>query len=173
MEIQKEYLDLNDNFSYHKASAADWRGIGYTEIPTGADIFFMEWFYKETQEGGWLVWDKHQDCWKPCDYDFREGCPNIHWKREGVTLKKAVVRSISNQNVPEGFVLVKRELSYEDARKQAESMFSKVEPIARNEQRDLSDAEFETFKNRWLCARTKIIQFDWKTMVEAQDHSHD
>lgn len=106
MEIQKEYLDLNDNFSYHKASAADWRGIGYTEIPTGADIFFMEWFYKETQEGRWLVWDKHQDCWKPCDYDFREGCPNIYWKREGVTLKKALDRSISNQAVPEGFVLV-------------------------------------------------------------------
>ena len=100
MEIQKEYLDLNDNFSYHKASAADWRGIGYTEIPTGADIFFMEWFYKETQEGRWLVWDKHQDCWKPCDYDFREGCPNIYWKREGVTLKKALDRSISNQAMP-------------------------------------------------------------------------
>lgn len=109
MDIKKEYLDLNDNFSYHKASAADWRGIGYMEIPSGADIYFMEWFYKEIQEGKWLVWDKHQDSWKPCDYDFREDCPNIHWKREGVTLKKALDKSISNKTVPEGFVLVSKD----------------------------------------------------------------
>ena len=101
MDIKKEYLDLNDNFSYHKASASDWRGIGYTEIPAGADIYFMEWFYKELQDGEWLIWNRHQECWNPCDYDFREDCPNIHWKREGVTLKKALVRSISNQAVSE------------------------------------------------------------------------
>lgn len=111
MDIKKEYLDLNDNFSYHKASASDWRGIGYTEIPAGADIYFMEWFYKELQDGEWLVWNRHQECWNPCDYDFREDCPNIHWKREGVTLKKALVRSISNQAIPEGFVLVPKECS--------------------------------------------------------------
>ena len=173
MEIKKEYLDLNDNFSYHKASAADWRGIGYTEIPSGADIFFMEWFYKETQEGKWLVWDKHRDTWKPCDYDFREGCPNIHWKREGVILKKALDLSLLNPTLPVGFVLVPRELSADEARKHAEAMFNKVERMARNEQRDLSESEFELFKNRWIDARTLTIQFDWKAMIEAQEQSHE
>ena len=104
--------------------------------------------------------------------DFDEDVTEI-WHRVNTgwaMWKKAINFSRKQaQAVPEGFVLVTRELSYEDARKQAESMFSKVEPIARDEQRDLSDAEFETFKNRWLCARTKIIQFDWKTMVEAQE----
>jgi len=108
MNIKREYLDLNNNFSYHEVSDSDWRGIGYTEIPSGADIYFMEWFYKEDQEGKWLVWDKHQDLWVQSDYDFREDCPNIHWKREGVTLKKALDKSVSNQTVPEGFVLVEK-----------------------------------------------------------------
>lgn len=77
------------------------------------------------------------------------------------------------QAVPEGFVLVPRELSADEARKHAEAMFNKVERMARNEHRDLSESEFEAFKNRWIDARTLTIQFDWKAMIEAQEQSHD
>ena len=78
-----------------------------------------------------------------------------------------------SQAVPEGFVLVPRELSADEARKHAEAMFNKVERMARNEQRDLSESEFELFKNRWIDARTLTIQFDWKAMIEAQEQSHE
>lgn len=71
----------------------------------------------------------------------------------------------------DGFVLVPRELSDEEARKHAEAMFNKVEHMARYEQRDLSESEFESFKNRWIDARTLTIQFDWKAMIEAQEQS--
>ena len=77
------------------------------------------------------------------------------------------------QSIPDGFVLVPRELSADEARKHAEAMFNKVERMARNEQRDLSESEFELFKNRWIDARTLTIQFDWKAMIEAQEQSHD
>ncbi|MBI1452835.1 hypothetical protein IL972_13025 [Acinetobacter sp. FL51] len=107
MDIQKEYLDLNNNFSYHKASSADWRGIGYMEIPPAADIYFMEWFYRKVRDGEWLVWNKHQECWNPCDYDFEENCPNIHWMREGVSLKPHSNYSTS-QAVPEWFDYTKQ-----------------------------------------------------------------
>ncbi|EOR08194.1 hypothetical protein [Acinetobacter tandoii] len=78
-----------------------------------------------------------------------------------------------SQAVPDGFVLVPRELSADEARKHAEAMFNKVEHMARNEQRDLSESEFELFKNRWIDARTLTIQFDWKAMIEAQEQSHE
>ena len=77
-----------------------------------------------------------------------------------------------SQAVPEGFVLVHRELSADEARKHAEAMFNKVERMARNEHRDLSESEFEAFKNRWIDARTLTIQFDWKAMIEAQEQSN-
>ena len=80
---------------------------------------------------------------------------------------------VKNQAIPDGFVLVPRELSADEARKHAEAMFNKVERMARNEQRDLSESEFELFKNRWIDARTLTIQFDWKAMIEAQEQSHD
>lgn len=68
----------------------------------------------------------------------------------------------------DGFVLVPRELSDEEARKHAEAIFKKVEHLARYEQRDLSESEFESFKNRWIDARTLTIQFDWKAMIKVQ-----
>lgn len=77
------------------------------------------------------------------------------------------------QAVPQGFVLVPRELSDEEARKYAEALFHKVEDMAKYEHRDLSESEFESFKNRWLDARTLTIQFDWKEMIEAQEQSHE
>lgn len=78
-----------------------------------------------------------------------------------------------SQVVPEGFVVVPRELSADEARKHAEAMFNKVEHMARYEQRDLNESEFESFKNRWIDARTLTIQFDWKAMIEAQEQSHE
>lgn len=74
--------------------------------------------------------------------------------------------------VPEGFVLVPKELSMDDARKHAEMMFNKVEQMARHEHRDLNETEFEAFKNRWLEARTLTIQHDWNAMIEAQEQGH-
>ena len=190
MDIKKEYLDLNDNFSYHKASASDWRGIGYTEIPAGADIYFMEWFYKELQDGEWLIWNRHQECWNPCDYDFREDCPNIHWKREGVTLKKALVRSISNQAVLESnallsasldaiqklgsgdFVLVPRVIS-------DEGMATHVNQVIGNYCKDYEDLPFavdeselpelkENFRLTIRSAHKRLMK-----VIEAQEQSHE
>ena len=192
MDIKKEYLDLNDNFSYHKASASDWRGIGYTEIPAGADIYFMEWFYKELQDGEWLIWNRHQECWNPCDYDFREDCPNIHWKREGVTLKKALVRSISNQAVLESnallsasldaiqklgsgdFVLVPKELSENIAYQLAKSEFKKNETIFNSSYRDPSTDARNDLKQKWIEQKTRCIVVDYKTLIgKAQEQSHE
>ncbi|ATO20029.1 hypothetical protein BS636_10360 [Acinetobacter sp. LoGeW2-3] len=75
------------------------------------------------------------------------------------------------QAVPEGFIVVPKELSTEEARKHAEAMFNEVEHMIKYEHRDLSEAEFETFKNRWLNARTLNIQFNWKAMIEAQEQN--
>lgn len=69
----------------------------------------------------------------------------------------------------ENFVLVPKEISIDDARKHAETMFNKVEQMARHEHRDLNEIEFEAFKNRWLEARTLTIQHDWNAMIEVQE----
>lgn len=74
------------------------------------------------------------------------------------------------QAVPEGFFVVPKELSIDDARKHAETMFNKVEQMVRHEHRDLNETEFEAFKNRRLEARTLNIQNDWNAMIEAQEH---
>lgn len=172
MEIKKEYLDLNDSFSYHKASANDWRGIGYTEIPLGADIYFMEWFYKEVCEGEWHVWDKHQDVWIPCDYDFREDCPNIHWKREGFKLKKSLSRCALSYAVPEGFVLVPKVITDEWMAVYVDPEVSKYckefegLPFAVTE-KDLPMIQ-EDFRRPIKESHSRLMK-----VIEAQEQSHD
>ncbi|WP_228264211.1 hypothetical protein [Acinetobacter radioresistens] len=91
---------------------------------------------------------------------------------EGNALLSATLDAI--QKLGSGdFVLVSKELNVKEARKHAEVMFSKVENMVRYEQRGLSESEFESFKNRWLDARTLTIQFDWKAMVQAQEQAND
>lgn len=82
-------------------------------------------------------------------------------------------RDAKSQAVHEGFVLVPCELSADVARKYAEAMFNKVEHMARYQQRDLSQSEFESFKNLWIDVRALTIRSDWKAMIEAQEQSHD
>lgn len=86
----------------------------------------------------------------------------------GFDLAIRELQAANTKDVPEGFVLVPRQLSDEEARKHAEAIFKKVEHLARYETRDLSESEFESFKNRWIDARTLTIQFDWKAMIEVQ-----
>lgn len=108
--------------------------------------------------------------------DFEDDATEIyHRVNTGWAMwKKAITFSQKQaQAVPEGFALVSKELNAKEARKHAEVMFSKVENMVRYEQRGLSESEFESFKNRWLDARTLTIQFDWKAMIEAQEPAND
>ena len=102
-----------------------------------------------------------------CDQLEASGITADPFRLDGEKIIDAILEQLGD------FVLVPKELSAEEARRHAEVMFNKVEHMARYEQRDLSESEFESFKNRWLEARTLTIQFDWKAMIKAQEPAND
>lgn len=58
------------------------------EIPEGAEIFFMEWFYKRNDYGVWLAFDNNK--WEETTYDFKtDSKTSMKWIREGVIMKSS------------------------------------------------------------------------------------
>jgi hypothetical protein len=77
------------------------------------------------------------------------------------------------QAVPEGFVLVPRLLSDVKADQFAESRFNEIKDLFYNDHMDLSGAERERLRLRWVKNRARASQEIYKAMIEAQEPAND
>ena len=76
--------------------------------------------------------------------------------------------------VPEGFVLVPKELSENIAHQLAKSKFKKSETIFNSSYRDLSIDAKNDLKQKWIEQKTRCIVVDYKTLIgKAQEQSHE
>ena len=77
------------------------------------------------------------------------------------------------QAAPEGFVLVPKELSDEVADELASDAFNNAKSLFDSEYRGYSALQREHIRLRWCKRSAKQYQSDYKTMIEAQEQSHD
>lgn len=77
------------------------------------------------------------------------------------------------QAVPEGFVLVPKELSDEKADIQASLSWSCHLGLFKSQNRDMSATEIEEFRLKWCRNKARDLQEEYKAMIEAQEQSHD
>lgn len=75
--------------------------------------------------------------------------------------------------VPEGFVLVPKELSDEKADIQASLSWSCHLGLFKSQNRDMSATEIEEFKLKWCRNKARDLQEEHKAMIEAQEQSHE
>ena len=77
------------------------------------------------------------------------------------------------QAVPEGFVLVPKELSDEVADELASDAFNNAKSLFDSEYRGYSALQREHIRLRWCKRSAKQYQSDYKAMIEVQEQSHD
>lgn len=85
-----EYLNLSNADPYMMADSHHLINVlpEIIEIPKGAELYFMECFYKRNDAGVWFAFDKNKNQWDETKYDFTTDIlPNVKWIREGVILK--------------------------------------------------------------------------------------
>ena len=74
---------------------------------------------------------------------------------------------------PEGFVLVPRELSDEEADDQAMFAWNFNLDLFKSDNRDMTAIQIEEFRLKWCLNKARTLQQDYKAMIEAQEQSHD
>ena len=84
-----------------------------------------------------------------------------------------MVEAAKAQAVPEGFVLVPKELSDEKADIQASLSWSCHLGLFKSQNRDMSATEIEEFRLKWCRNKARDLQEEYKAMIEAQEQSHD
>ena len=77
------------------------------------------------------------------------------------------------QAVPEGFVLVPKELSDDLADELASDAFNNSQSLFDHEYRDYSAAQKEQLRLRWCRNKAIDYQRNYADMVKAQEQSHD
>lgn len=77
------------------------------------------------------------------------------------------------QAVPEGFVLVPKELSDEVADELASDAFNNAKSLFDSEYRGYSALQREHIRLRWCKRSAKQYQSDYKAMIEVQEQSHE
>jgi hypothetical protein len=82
-------------------------------------------------------------------------------------------RDAKSQAVPEGFVLVPKELSDEKADIQASLAWSCHLGLFKSQNRDMSTTEIEEFRLKWCGNKARDLQEEYKAMIKAQEQSHD
>ncbi len=93
---------------------------------------------------------------------------NEHWDtfRAGWEATKAQV-------VPEGFVLVPREMQWHKADDLACLEWGRHVGLFCSENRDMSALQVEEFRLRWCKNKANKIMSDYKAMIEAQEKTND
>lgn len=76
------------------------------------------------------------------------------------------------QAVPEGFVLVEKELSWVKADHLACAEWEKNKALFCTENRDIT-AQIEEYRLRWCKNKAHKIMSEYKAMIEAQEQSHE
>ena len=76
------------------------------------------------------------------------------------------------QAVPEGFILVPKELSDEKADIQASLAWGCHLGFFKSQNRDMSTTEIEEFRLKWCRNKARDLQEEYKAMIEAQEQSH-
>ena len=97
-------------------------------------------------------------------------------KEDEYLLESLVYRGVcigKAQAVPEGFVLVPKELSDEVADELASDAFNNAKSLFDSEYRGYSALQREHIRLRWCKRSAKQYQSDYKTMIEAQEQSHE
>lgn len=84
----------------------------------------------------------------------------------------AVVKTEA-QAVPEGFVLMPKELSDEKADIQASLAWGCHLGLFKSQNRDMSTTEIEEFGLKWCRNKARDLQEEYKAMIEAQEQSHE
>lgn len=98
----KEFLDPLRGYQYIRLTQDEIKEnmLGsekWIEIPKGAHLYFMEWFYKR-ENGVWYAW-MGQTKWAETEYQFNTNYANVHWVREDYKLPKAPMENeITAQN---------------------------------------------------------------------------
>ena len=77
------------------------------------------------------------------------------------------------QAVPDGFVLVPKELSDEKADIQASLAWGCHLGLFKSQNRDMSTTEIEAFRLKWCRNKARDLQEEYKAMIEAQEQSHE
>lgn len=76
------------------------------------------------------------------------------------------------QAVPEGFVLVEKELSWVKADHLACAEWEKNKALFCTENRDITALQIEEYRLRWCKNKAHKIMSEYKAMIEAQEQSH-
>ena len=77
------------------------------------------------------------------------------------------------QAVPEGFVLVEKELSWVKADHLACAEWEKNKALFCTENRDIIALQIEEYRLRWCKNKAHKIMSEYKAMIEAQEQSHE
>lgn len=77
------------------------------------------------------------------------------------------------QAVPEGFVLVEKELSWVKADHLACAEWEKNKALFCTENRDITALQIEEYRLRWCKNKAHKIMSEYKAMIEAQEQSHE
>jgi len=80
---------------------------------------------------------------------------------------------LAKAQVPEGFVLVPKELSDEVADELASDAFNNAKSLFDSEYRGYSALQREHIRLRWCKRSAKQYQSDYKAMIEVQEQSHE
>ncbi|MEN8368550.1 hypothetical protein [Acinetobacter bereziniae] len=117
-------------------------------------------FEKEAfkQSGGWATFHKaYGDV-------YENNQLNFGWK---------VWLAAKLHAVPEGFVLVPKELSDEKADDQAMFAWNFNLDLFKSDNRDMTAIQIEEFRLKWCHNKARTLQQDYKAIIEAQEQSHD
>ncbi|WP_287166638.1 hypothetical protein [Acinetobacter sp.] len=77
------------------------------------------------------------------------------------------------QAVPEGFVLVEKELSWVKADHLACAEWEKNKALFCTENRDITALQIEEYRLRWCKNKAHKIMSEYKAMIEAQEPAND
>ena len=77
------------------------------------------------------------------------------------------------QAVPEGFVLVEKELSWVKADHLACAEWEKNKALFCTENRDITALQIEEYRLRWCKNKAHKIMSEYKAMIEAREQSHE
>ena len=122
-------------------------------------------FFYELEGRGYIFQNKK---WDEAKHVFEDDMLNMAWE-----MWSSAKHSVKAQAVPEGFILVPKELSDEVADELASDAFNNAKSLFDSEYRGYSALQREHIRLRWCKRSAKQYQSDYKAMIEAQEQSHD
>ena len=122
-------------------------------------------FFYELEGRGYIFQNKK---WDEAKYVFEDDMLNMAWE-----MWSSAKHSVKAQAVPEGFILVPKELSDEVADELASDAFNNAKSLFDSEYRGYSALQREHIRLRWCKRSAKQYQSDYKAMIEVQEQSHE